>query len=169
MYLRTAPYIIFHLSFFRDHLTGKLDKIDECEITFASVVLTNWPKKNSVKKEEDSKSEPSEPMIQGGQLLPLPPQILAKIESKPSPSNGLGLLLSHPDFRQSLPLSKSGPSEPGTQGQQMPKLPPQILAGIEAKKNPSKDLEISLAPPNFRQSLPLPPKILAGIEVKPSP
>ena len=92
--------------FFRDHLTGKLDKIDECEITFASVVLTNWPKKNSVKKEEDSKSEPSEPMVQGGQLLPLPPQILAKIESKPSPSKGLGLILSHPDFRQSLPLSK---------------------------------------------------------------
>ena len=106
-------------------------------------------------------------MVQGGQLLPLPPQILAKIEAKPSPSKGLGLLLSHPDFRQSLPLSKSGPSDPGMQGQQLLTLPPQILAGIEAKNNPSKDLEISLAPPNFRQSLPLPPKILAGIEVKP--
>ena len=98
MYLRTAPYIIFHLSFFRDHLAGKLDKIDECEITFASVVLTNWPKKNSVKKEENSKSEPLDPMIQGGQLLPLPPQILAKIESKPSPSNGLELLLAPLDL-----------------------------------------------------------------------
>ena len=108
-------------------------------------------------------------MVQGGQLLPLPPQILAKIDAKPSASNSLGLLLSHPDFRQSLPLTKSGPLEPGMQGQQMPKLPPQILAGLEAKNNPSKDLEISLAPPNFRHSLPLPPKILAGIEVKPSP
>ena len=38
---------------FRDFLSGKIDQIDECEITFANVVLTNWPRtKNSIEKEE---------------------------------------------------------------------------------------------------------------------
>ena len=35
---------------FRDYLSGKLPKIEECEITFANVVLTNHPSKNPIKK-----------------------------------------------------------------------------------------------------------------------
>ena len=45
---------------FRDHLHGNLPELDECEVTFANVVLTNWPKKNSVKTEaiKEEKTEP---------------------------------------------------------------------------------------------------------------
>ena len=37
---------------FRDYLNGKIDNIQECEVTFASVVLKNWPKANSIKVEK---------------------------------------------------------------------------------------------------------------------
>merc|ERR1711997_1070562 len=49
---------------FRDYLTGKLSKIDECEITFANVVLTNAPSKNSVKKEEANGKEFNIPQVE---------------------------------------------------------------------------------------------------------
>ena len=37
---------------FRDYLNGKIDSIEECEVTFASVVLKNWPKANTIKVEK---------------------------------------------------------------------------------------------------------------------
>ena len=42
---------------FRDYLNGKIDKIEECEVTFASVVLKNWPKANSIKVEKPEQEE----------------------------------------------------------------------------------------------------------------
>ena len=42
---------------FRDYLNGKIDKIEECEVTFASVVLKNWPKANSIKVEKPEEPE----------------------------------------------------------------------------------------------------------------
>ena len=42
---------------FRDYLNGKIDNIEECEVTFASVVLKNWPKANSIKVEKLEEEE----------------------------------------------------------------------------------------------------------------
>ena len=42
---------------FRDYLNGKIDQIEECEVTFASVVLKNWPKANSIKVEKPEEVE----------------------------------------------------------------------------------------------------------------
>ena len=42
---------------FRDYLNGKIDQIEECEVTFASVVLKNWPKANSIKVEKPEEEE----------------------------------------------------------------------------------------------------------------
>ena len=42
---------------FRDYLNGKIEKIDECEVTFANVVLKSWPKKNAIKQEKPDEDE----------------------------------------------------------------------------------------------------------------
>lgn len=48
---------------FRDFLTGRIPHIDECEVTFANVVLKNWAPKKGIKKEEkDGEEIKSEPM-----------------------------------------------------------------------------------------------------------
>jgi len=36
---------------FKDYLTGKISHVDECDVTFANVVLKNWSSKNSIKTE----------------------------------------------------------------------------------------------------------------------
>ena len=48
---------------FRDYLNGKIDQIEECEVTFASVVLKNWPKANSIKVEKPEEEEEEEERI----------------------------------------------------------------------------------------------------------
>ena len=48
---------------FRDYLNGKIDKIEECEVTFASVVLKNWPKANSIKVEKPEEQEQEEEYV----------------------------------------------------------------------------------------------------------
>ena len=47
---------------FRDYLSGKIEKIDECDVTFASVVLKNWSRKNTVKTEPVENSEDTDTM-----------------------------------------------------------------------------------------------------------
>ena len=36
---------------FRDYLSGRLPKIEDCEVVFANVSLRNWPAKNAIKTE----------------------------------------------------------------------------------------------------------------------
>lgn len=46
---------------FRDHLTGRLPKLEDCEVVFANVALRNWPSKNAIKTEQQQ---------QGGEIDP---------------------------------------------------------------------------------------------------
>ena len=44
---------------FRDYLNGQVDKVEDCEVTFASVVLKNWAKGgvNSIKVEKPDEED----------------------------------------------------------------------------------------------------------------
>ncbi len=43
---------------FRDYLTGKISKIEDCEVVFANVSLRNWPKKSGAKSEDGCSVDP---------------------------------------------------------------------------------------------------------------
>ena len=42
---------------FRDYLTGRLQKIQDCEVVFANVSLRNWPSNNAIKTEPKNPEE----------------------------------------------------------------------------------------------------------------
>ena len=56
---------------FRDYLKGKIDTIDECEVTFANVQLKSWPKKNAIKKEKPDEDEQN---AETSQMQQVPPE-----------------------------------------------------------------------------------------------
>ncbi len=64
---------------FRDFLNGKIAEPDECEVTFANVVLKNWPSKTAIKKEE-GQTESSAP----GSLVVEAPRIKTEAEESTS-------------------------------------------------------------------------------------
>ena len=50
---------------FRDYLSGRLPKIEDCEVVFANVSLRNWPAKNAIKTEpQNSNSENLENQVE---------------------------------------------------------------------------------------------------------
>ena len=54
---------------FRDYLNGQVDKVEDCEVTFASVVLKNWAKGgvNSIKVEKpDEEDENAQQEMENG-------------------------------------------------------------------------------------------------------
>ena len=68
---------------FRDYLNGKIDNIEECEVTFASVVLKNWPKANSIKVEklEEEEEECVDNNIINGNTMCLESNIVCEIKT----------------------------------------------------------------------------------------
>ena len=66
---------------FRDYLNGKIDNIEECEVTFASVVLKNWPKANSIKVEKIEEEEECLDNIVNGNTMCLESNIISEINT----------------------------------------------------------------------------------------
>ena len=67
---------------FRDYLNGKIDNIEECEVTFASVVLKNWPKANSIKVEKiEEEEECVDNNIINGNTMCLESNIISEINT----------------------------------------------------------------------------------------
>ena len=66
---------------FRDYLNGKIDNIEECEVTFASVVLKNWPKANSIKVEKIEEEEECLDNIINGNTMGLESNIISEINT----------------------------------------------------------------------------------------